>query len=52
MNDSAHSAKNFDPEANRKYEPETDTVSKATVHAVGQGMPHGFARPDTHFNDA
>jgi len=43
MNDSAHSAKNFslDPEANRKYEPET--VSKATVHAVGQGMPHAVA---------
>ncbi|DBA99266.1 TPA: Proline transporter [Trebouxia sp. C0006] len=37
MNDSAHSAKNFDPEANRKYEPET--VSKATVHAVGQDSP-------------
>lgn len=41
MNDSAHSAKNFDPEADRKYEPET--VSKATAHAVGQGMPLGVA---------
>ena len=41
MNDSAHSAKNFDPEADRKYEPEA--VSKATVHTVGQGMPRGVA---------
>ncbi len=41
MNDSAHSAKKFDPEADRKYEPEP--VSKATVHAVGQGMPCGVS---------
>ena len=39
MNDSAHAQKNFDPEANGKHEPET--VSKVTVHAVGQGI--GFA---------
>lgn len=37
MNDSAHAQKNFDPEANGKHEPET--VSKVTVHAVGQDSP-------------
>ena len=44
MNDTAHSAKNFDPEANRKLE--VETVGKATVHTVGQGMPSAFLGPD------
>ncbi len=36
MNDSAHAAKNFDPEANGKFEPET--VSKDTAHTIGKGV--------------
>ena len=36
MNDSAHSAHMYDPEANGKHA--TEKVSKVTVHEVGKGM--------------